>query len=485
MQHGKYRRKMAALRGLLLVVLALLFVVGAQVVVYAAADEVQAENEDILGEVDLASETELADAADLVDEDNGLGSYEPIMGWACVDVGGLDIGFGVSLYDFRLVSFNDGVAVAMLSLDAPMGEFFATSTNMVDWEIKAPAADWFIYYDGGFYWYADGFHRTTDWRYNWQTHASPPGEGYDGYVDECAWDWEIWESTIAHVFDNFDYVSETPSLALSLGGILRIERLPFMVSGGLAVGDGDFGQSLSVGDNVTVQSHIAWIGFVITDNAGGDTRRRQLRIFADGILLNPLPATAEPVIAGIEGFAWARDAIEFTVARDLMDMYLCPHTGMYIDFNPTGSVTRGDVLAAAVRALGLVAPSIPGTENAPFEDVPLWGRGLYIDIARRMGLVSGIGNNQFAPDRVISRQDMMTMLYNILLALGQIQPDYELTALGRFSDLDEISVYARLPISSLARAGIIAGTGVTINPRGYMTRVEAAMFVWNLYRVGN
>jgi len=226
-----------------------------------------------------------------------------------------------------------------------------------------------------------------------------------------------------------------------------------------------------------------WVGFVVTAESIGTTQRRQLRIFADGVQLNQLPPDAVPAIAGVDGFAWAWDAIEFTVARDLMDMFLCAETGAYIDFNPTGSATRGDVLAAAVRALGLTAPPMPGTENTPFEDVPLWGRGLYIDTARRMGLVTGIGNNQFAPDRVISRQDMMTMLYNILLALGQIQPDYELTALGRFNDLGEIAEYARLPISSLARAGIIAGAGVTINPRGYITRVEVAMFVWNLYRV--
>jgi len=68
--------------------------------------------------------------------------------------------------------------------------------------------------------------------------------------------------------------------------------------------------------------------------------------------------------------------------------------------------------------------------------------------------------------------------------MGQIQPDTGLTALGRFNDLNQIAHHARLPISSLARAGIIAGDGVGINPRGYVNRVEAAMFVRSLYLVG-
>jgi len=270
--------------------------------------------------------------------------------------------------------------------------------------------------------------------------------------------WEI----IGPATEQDEYTNVPPHMDLSKAGILRIERLPYHV------------------DN-----NIKWIGFAILENTVGDIWREQIRIFVDGVWLNPLPLEpGPPVITGLNGFSWAREAVEFVVARDLMNMYLCNETNEYIGFNPTGSATRGDVLAAAVKALGLTAPDFEETSHVQFYDVPLTGRGIYIDIAKQLGLVVGVGHNNFAPDSTITRQDMMTMLYNIMMAMGQIQPDTGLTALGRFSDLNQISSYARLPISSLARAGIIAGDGVSINPRGDINRVEAAMFVRNLYRVG-
>jgi len=268
--------------------------------------------------------------------------------------------------------------------------------------------------------------------------------------------WELTSPFVPH-----EYINEPPHMDLSKAGILVIERLPYKID-----------------DRVT------WVGFATLQNTIGEIWREQIRIFVDGVWLNPLPPQAANVIAGMEGFSWAREAIEFVVARNLMVMYPCHETQEPIAFNPTGQATRGDVLAAAVKALGLSAPGIPETAHTPFYDVPLYGHGTYIDIAKQMGLVIGVGNNNFAPEHSITRQDMMTMLYNILMSRGQIQPDTHLTALGRFSDFAQISSYARLPISSLARAGIITGDGVSINPRGYVTRAEAAMFVRNLYQVG-
>ena len=258
-----------------------------------------------------------------------------------------------------------------------------------------------------------------------------------------------------------EYLYEPAFLDLSEAGLIRIERLPYQLDDG-----------------------IKWIGYAIMQNTAGDIWREQIRIIVGGEWINPHPPELTLAISDLQGFSWGREAIEFVVARNLMDMYLCDETHEFIAFDPSGDATRGYVLAAAVKALGLSVPYFSEAVHTPFYDVPLTGRGVYVDIAKQLGLVVGVGNNLFAPDRTITRQDMMTMLYNIMMSMGQIQPDVGLTALGRFSDFADISSYARLPISSLAKAGIIAGDGVSINPRGYVTRVEAAMFVRNLYRVG-
>jgi len=269
----------------------------------------------------------------------------------------------------------------------------------------------------------------------------------------------VWE-IVGPVTVQDGYTHVPPNINLSKASILVIERLPFQA-----------------------EDSIKWVGFAIMENTLGDIWREQIRIQLNGVWLNPLPPEPATAITGLNGFDWAREAVEFVVARDLINMYMCAETNELIDFNPNGDASRGYVLAAAVKALGLTAPDFPDSTHTPFYDVPLYGRGIYIDIAKQLGLVAGVGDNKFAPDLTITRQDMMTMLYNIMMAMGQIQPDTGLTALGRFNDLGQIDSHARLPISSLARAGIIAGNGVSINPRGYINRVEAAMFVRNLYRV--
>jgi len=278
--------------------------------------------------------------------------------------------------------------------------------------------------------------------------------------------WEITGivgSQCEYMYDQYYQYKGTiavPYVSLSQAGIIRIERLPFHVDDG-----------------------IQWVGFAIMEDFVGNKWREQIRIVLDGNWLNPLPPEATPAISDLRGFGWAREAIEFIVARDLMSMYPCAETGEPTAFLPSEYATRGYVLAAAVKALGLSVPYFTEAVHTPFYDVPQTGRGIYIDTAKQLGLVVGVGRNNFAPDSTITRQDMMTMLYNIMMAMGQIQPDVGLTALGRFSDFAEISGYARLPISSLAKAGIISGDGTSINPRGYVTRVEAAMFVRNLYMV--
>jgi len=343
-----------------------------------------------------------------------------------------------NFHSLQLVSQSAGMTLGVITQRPNSGAFFATSNNMADWTIVAPAASRYVYHAGYYYWYAGGLFRTSDWHTNWQTLAYLPDDAY----------------LVESMFSDNAHVNQVPRLPLTYGGLQRIERLPFQVGG-----------------------NITWVGFAVTNDT-----RRPIRLYAGGVWLNPFDQDGPTAIIGTESFGWARDAIEFVVARDLMDMYLCSETYEAIHFNPAGGASRQDVLAAAIRALGITAHDITYFQHVPFYDVPVTGRGVYVDIAMRLGFVIGVGGNMFAPARPITRQDMMTMLYNIMLAQGHITPDYELTAISRFGDVALIASYARLPISSLASAGFIAGDGRNINPRGYVTRVEAAMFVWNLYR---
>jgi len=365
-------------------------------------------------------------------EENASDMYIP-PSWINVDTSTFDI--TGSIFSFHPVSSEDGVTLAVIYQNAACEGFFATSRNLRDWVVRAPAAYRYYYYNRAYYWYAGGLFRTRNWQNHWQMCTA--GSGINGDVRELSF------------------------IDLPQAGIRRIERFPYPIN-----------------------DSILWISYITHENPNGTIQREQMRIHAGGQRQTPrTPGTATALI-GLDNVPWAREAIEFVVARDLMNLNICNQTGEPIVFNPLGSATRGDVLAAAIKALELRLPGgMYGHHHIPFDDVPPYGRGVYIDIARQLGLVTGIGDNLFAPDRTISRQDMMTMLYNIMFAQGLIEPDIHLTALGRFNDLAQIADYARLPISSLARVGIIAGDGISLNPGGYMTRVEAAMFVFNLYRM--
>jgi spore germination protein YaaH len=92
-------------------------------------------------------------------------------------------------------------------------------------------------------------------------------------------------------------------------------------------------------------------------------------------------------------------------------------------FNPEQPLTRAQAAVMLVRLMNLT-PEV--NDAAAFLDCKDRGEEPYINTARRNGLVSGVGNNLFHPDRRISREEMAVMLNNILGFTGS-NPDREYT----------------------------------------------------------
>lgn len=134
-------------------------------------------------------------------------------------------------------------------------------------------------------------------------------------------------------------------------------------------------------------------------------------------------------------------------------------------FGPGDNMTRGQftlVLARAMDAdLGLVQP-------AGFVDVR---PGSYyetaIDWAAGNGIVSGVGNNRFAPDEPITREQMCVMFARTYhLSSGEYEA---------FSDDGEISGWAREAVYACRDNGLVSGTGNNMfSPKGLSTRAQAA-----------
>ena len=125
-----------------------------------------------------------------------------------------------------------------------------------------------------------------------------------------------------------------------------------------------------------------------------------VRLF-DWEAVTPAKATFTDVAKG----RWYYTAVETACANGAI-----PTAGK--TFRPTENITREEMASMLVRGLGYA--SLAGTVGAgssPFTDVTT-NRG-FIALAYDLGIVSGVGNNKFAPDNTATREQAAVMLVRI------------------------------------------------------------------------
>jgi hypothetical protein len=144
-------------------------------------------------------------------------------------------------------------------------------------------------------------------------------------------------------------------------------------------------------------------------------------------------------------------------------------------FKPNSDITRAEFAVMLVKALGL---SITGTTSA-FTDVAQ-GSWLYgsVNAAAAAGLVSGLGNNQFGPYTLITRQEMAVM---VAKALGIRTPATVGTELNAFNDGSRVSSWATTGMDEAVKAGIVIGMSADhLAPMAHATRAQAAAMIYQL-----
>ncbi len=162
---------------------------------------------------------------------------------------------------------------------------------------------------------------------------------------------------------------------------------------------------------------------------------------------------------------WAKDNIDFVASRGLL-------TGIgTTTFSPDTAITRGMFVTALGRLSGA---DVSDYKTSSFTDVPAGSDYLsYIEWAVANKIVQDIGNNQFAPDAAITRQDMAVMMQNYAKAMGCKLPvsRQKIT----FADNSGIGSYAKDAVTAMQQAGIITGRGNNqFAPKQSATRGEAA-----------
>ena len=164
---------------------------------------------------------------------------------------------------------------------------------------------------------------------------------------------------------------------------------------------------------------------------------------------------------------WALDAIRFMYRGGIM------HGTSQTTFAPEATLTR----AAVIAVLHRVAGNPPVAWSPIFTDVPIDAPDWYRDAviwAATSGIVSGVGQNRFAPDNPITREQLAVMLYQYAYFMGYDTSLPTLPALNNFQDAADVSVWARDAMIWAVEHNLIVGSGGLLNPGGTATRAQCA-----------
>ena len=171
-----------------------------------------------------------------------------------------------------------------------------------------------------------------------------------------------------------------------------------------------------------------------------------------------------------EGEDWFFGDVEYAYFSGLMN-----GTGGSL-FEPGISVTRGMLVTLLGRYRGADTSSYP---QSAFGDVDA-GKyySPYIAWAAENGIVEGLGGGRFAPDDPVTRQDFVTILRRYALFEGKISGDAPSSPSPAFSDMADVSDYAKEAVAWASAAGIANGRpGNIFDPEAGATRAEAAAMV--------
>ena len=146
--------------------------------------------------------------------------------------------------------------------------------------------------------------------------------------------------------------------------------------------------------------------------------------------------------------------------------------------NMSGSITREEFAEVAVKLYErYTGKKATEASSSTFTDTT----NVEILKAYQLGIVNGIGNNKFAPQVLINREQMAAMLNR---AVEVIRPDADMSIEGApsFSDEKEIAPYFISNVQFMAKNGFINGVGNNkFAPKDTSTREQAVIVAVRVY----
>ena len=161
----------------------------------------------------------------------------------------------------------------------------------------------------------------------------------------------------------------------------------------------------------------------------------------------------------------AKEDIEFVVSRGLIS------GTSKSTFIPNTAMTRG----MFVTALGRLANvDVSGYTKSSFSDVKSDDSYMgYIEWASKNNILNGVGNNKFAPDQSITREEMAVIMSNYAKAMGYALPKVHEEII--FADNVKIDTNVKEPVKQMQMTGVISAKNDNhFDPQGSATRAEVS-----------
>ncbi len=169
---------------------------------------------------------------------------------------------------------------------------------------------------------------------------------------------------------------------------------------------------------------------------------------------------------------WAKEDAYTLLEKEIIDIPVSEdgRTPNVKAINLDEKVTRGEFITALVKAMGLEVAEVKETK---FNDVseklaPFVQAGLDAKIT------SGISENQFGTDKVITREEAVTLLLRAL----NLPFDQDLGEYAEFTDRDKVSTWAKNSLAKALQIELLKGTSnTTLTPKMELTRGQLVSFI--------
>ncbi|MBF8982926.1 S-layer homology domain-containing protein [Lutibacter sp. B2] len=168
---------------------------------------------------------------------------------------------------------------------------------------------------------------------------------------------------------------------------------------------------------------------------------------------------------------WAQNAIDDLAEKKIVSA----KTGRL--FKPDDAITRAQFTEFMINALDMKLQNYKGIFNDVKKDSKY---SLYIEKAYDAGIIHGVGNSKFEPDRGITREEISTIITNVYEKNKKEKIKIN-DVLLYFTDRKKISDWALGYVKGAYKLQIIRGRGdESFDPQGKTTRAEAVIMIKNL-----